>query len=188
MKIRDSGMPEQDAWEGFFDPDEVLDRLAFTDARANVVDIGCGYGTFTLAAAARTHGTVHAFDIEPAMRDVTTSRAASRGLHNVRAIARDCVGTGTGLADASVGYVMLFNVLHARDPQQLLREAHRILEPGGRVAVIHWRHDADTPRGPDLSIRPRPEQCQVWLREAGFRVSGPVVDLPPWHYGLVGTC
>jgi hypothetical protein len=54
------------------------------------------------------------------------------------------------------------------------------------VGVIHWNYDPATPRGPDLSIRPRPEQCQAWCREAGFKLIVPLVSLPPWHYGLVG--
>ncbi len=54
------------------------------------------------------------------------------------------------------------------------------------MGVIHWNYDPATPRGPDLSIRPRPEQCQAWCREAGFKLIVPLVSLPPWHYGLVG--
>ena len=71
--------------------------------------------------------------------------------------------TGTGLANDTCEYVMLFNILFAEDPLKILSEAGRILAPGGKVGVIHWNHDAATPRGPSLSIRPRLEQCQDWL-------------------------
>jgi hypothetical protein len=68
----------------------------------------------------------------------------------------------------------------------LLREAFRTLAPGGKVAVVHWIYDSSTPRGPYLSIRPRPEQCRNWLKESGFELAMPLVSLPPYHYGVVG--
>jgi SAM-dependent methyltransferase len=185
MRVRDSGMPDVVTWDGFFDPRAILDKLAFDD-RADVVDFGCGYGTFTVAAAARTTGVVTAVDLDPEMVAATAARAASLGLANVRAIQRDFDTAGTGLPDASVGYAMLFNVLHAEEPMPMLREAHRVLAPRGLLAVIHWVHDAKTPRGPDLAIRPRPEQCRNWMEQAGIDVHLPQVELPPFHFGLVG--
>ena len=186
MRVRDSGMPDVVTWDRFFDPGAILDKLAFDD-RADVVDFGCGYGTFTVAAAARTTGVVAAIDLDPGMVAATAARAASLGLANVRAIQRDFDAEGTGLPDASVGYAMLFNVLHAEEPMPMLREARRVLAPRGLLAVIHWVHDAKTPRGPDLAIRPRPEQCRAWMEQAGLQVLFPEVKLPPFHFGLVGT-
>jgi len=185
MKIRDSGMPDQDIWEGFFDPRWVLGRLRFCSMTGAVADFGCGYGSFTIAAAQLTTGTVHAFDIEPHMVRTTAARAVSLGLANVRAVERDFVSSGTGLPDGCISYAMLFNVLHAEDATALLREAFRVLGPGGVLGIIHWIHDARTPRGPALEIRPRPEQCHAWAREVGFTVEQSAVALPPYHYGVV---
>jgi len=81
---------------------------------------------------------------------------------------------------------MLFNILHAEDPLAILAEAKHILAPGGRVGIIHWNYDETTPRGPSIAIRPRPEQCRDWLVEAGFELAGPMIALPPYHYGWVG--
>jgi len=186
MKVRESGMPDEKMWAPFFDADHILTQLGFNDRTADVVEFGCGYGTFTVAAAARTHGTIFTFDIEPAMVEATDRKARERGQSNARCLLRDFVGDGTGLTDNSVGYAMLFNILHAENPLALLREAHRVLRPGGKVGVIHWNYDPSTPRGPDMSIRVRPEQCQAWTREAGFVLTLPLISLPPYHYGLVG--
>jgi SAM-dependent methyltransferase len=186
VKVRDSGMPDEAIWAQFFDARQVLAELDFTDFEADVVDFGCGYGTFTIAAARLTSGTVYAVDIDPAMAEVTAKRAASFGLANVQTIERDFVAAGTGLPAGSTDYAMLFNILHAEDPVGLLREAWRVLRPGGKVAVIHWIHDGATPRGPDLRIRPRPEQCRGWIERMGFEVLLADVALPPHHYGLVG--
>ncbi len=185
MKIRESGMPDQGVWEGFFTPEAVLRALGFTRAAGDVVDFGCGYGTFALAAARITCGTVHALDVEPAMVERTLSRARAAGLTNVAARVRDFVEHGTGLPDGSVGYAMLFNILHFERPELLLREALRVLTPGGRLGIIHWNPDPATPRGPPMDIRPRPEQCAAWAEAVGFRLLSPgIVDLPPYHYGM----
>lgn len=186
MKVRDSGMPEEAMWAAFFDPPRILAQLGLDDPAADVVEFGCGYGTFTIAAAARTRGIVFALDLEPELLEMTRRGAQHAGLRNVRPLLRDFVAEGTGLPDNSVGYAMLFNILHAENPLGLLREAHRVLQPGGKLGVMHWNYDASTPRGPDLGIRPRPEQCQAWTREAGFALLVPFVSLPPYHYGLVG--
>ncbi len=187
MKVRDSGMPDETTWEGFFVPRQLLARLEFSDAGHDVVDFGCGYGTFTVAAAQLTSGTVFGLDIEPHMLAATEARAKSSGLSNVRVVERDFVTVGSGLSDGSVGYAMVFNILHAEDAIGLLREAFRVLQPGGKVGIIHWNYDVATPRGPDLSIRPRPEQCQQWVQKAGFELAKSIFDLPPYHYGVVGN-
>lgn len=114
------------------------------------------------------------------------AKAASAGLANVQLHLRDFVAEGTGLPDAGVGFVMLFNILHAEDPERLLHEAHRILARGGTAAVMHWVSDRPTPRGPSIDIRPSPADCRKWLTDEGFRIEGDVVDLPPYHFGLVG--
>ncbi len=113
MKARDSGMPEEQMWATFFDAPRMLAALGFADTKGNIADFGCGYGTFTVAAAGLTTATVFAFDIEREMIEATTHKAQSLGLHNVRAVQRDILELSSGLADASLAYVMLFNILHA---------------------------------------------------------------------------
>ena len=41
MKVRDSGMPDEQMWQGFFDPPAILSKLGFADAEGDVVDFGC---------------------------------------------------------------------------------------------------------------------------------------------------
>lgn len=185
MKARESGMPPEETWDEFFDPAEALDRLRLTPRHRDVVDIGCGYGTFAVPAAMRVGGTVHAIDIDPAMVERTRKRASAAGLDNVRCDVRDFVDQGTGLSVASIDYATLFNLLHLEDPEALLAEVFRVLNPGGRLAVMHWRHNPMTPRGPSLAIRPRPQSCVEWATRCGFRVEHPIpIELPPYHFGL----
>ena len=186
MKTRESGMPDEQMWSGFFSPKQVLTKLGLTDTCGDVVDFGCGYGTFAIPAAFIVQGTVHALDIEPCMVQTTARKVAEARLGNVRIEQRDVVFDGTGLPDGSVDYVMLFNILHCEQPEVLLREAWRVLSHGGRLAVMHWNDDPDTPRGPSMDIRPRAEQCRNWAEQVGFRLNVPnKIDLPPYHYGWV---
>lgn len=143
-----------------FYPLRLIMQLAFTDDRTDAADFGCGHGTFDLASAPLTAGTVYSLDIDPEMVKTIASRVASFGLHNIQALRRDIVSDGTGLPDTPVDYVMMFNILHAREPVELVDEAHRILRGEGRLAVVHWIYSTATPLGPDLGIRPRPIQCQ----------------------------
>lgn len=186
MKTRESGMPEESMWRGFFDAEAILTKLGLATGCEHVVDFGCGYGTFAVPAARIASGVVYALDIEPEMVAATRRKAAEAGLTNIESRQRDFVAEGAGLPDGSADYVMLFNILHAEERMTLLQAAWRVLKQGGRLAVIHWNYDPSTPRGPALSIRPRPEECRSWPEQIGFELLPPgLIDLPPYHYGFV---
>jgi len=186
MKVRESGMPDEEMWAGFFDPAKVLSVFGLNAGVRDVAEFGCGYGTFTLAAAGIVSGTVHALDIEPEMVDIVRQKCREAGIDNVQASVRDFVVEGTGLADNSMDAALLFNILHHEAPVTLMKEAIRALKPNGVLAVIHWNYDPATPRGPAMEIRPRPEQCIAWGREAGFRFNErDRYGLPPYHYGML---
>ncbi|OGC12361.1 methyltransferase type 11 [candidate division WOR-1 bacterium RIFOXYA12_FULL_52_29] len=184
MKIRESGMPEQERWETFFSPDEILKTLGLGPEIVGAAEFGCGYGTFTIPAARLISGKLFAFDIEPEMIAATKEAAARQGVKNIEARLRDFMVDGTGLEPESVDFAMLFNILHLEHPAVLLLEANRILRKNGKIGIVHWNYDPTTPRGPSMAIRPRPEQCLEWATEAGFSELERF-DLKPYHYGIV---
>ena len=184
MKVRDSGMPNEEMWSEFFKPKMILRTLGIDNRVRDIVDFGCGYGTFTIPVAKFVKGKVYALDIEPDMVEETKRKVRENKLNNVEIILRDFVSNGSGLKDESVDYVMLFNILHTDKPEILLKEAHRILRNGGKIGIIHWNYDLTTLRRPPMEIRPKPKQCIEWAKSVGFN-SPKKYDLKPYHYGVV---
>ena len=184
MKIRESGMPDEDLWKGFFEPDKIIKKLGLDNKVADVADFGCGYGTFTIPTAKAIDGKVYAIDIEPKMIEITKQKAKAENLNNVETVFRDFLSEGSGLENESVDYAILSNILHLEEPEKLLREAYRILRPNGKVVIIHWNYDPTTPRGPPMEIRPTPEKCIKWAISSGF-INPKTYDLEPYHYGIV---
>ena len=51
MKVRESGMPKEEIWDGFFSPDNILKIMSVSNRIKDVAEFGCGYGTFTIPTA-----------------------------------------------------------------------------------------------------------------------------------------
>jgi SAM-dependent methyltransferase len=184
MRIRDSDLPAEEEWAKFFDPNKTLKLLGVDCSIRDVADFGCGYGTFTIPAAQMISGKIYALDIEPEMVKTVERKAKELNLNNVVAVLRDFISEGSGLNDLSVDFVFLFNILHADNPDILLKDAYRILASGGKAGIIHWRYDETVVDGPSMDIRPKPEQCRHWAESAGFRFEKQF-DLKPYHYAIV---
>jgi len=185
MKVNDSGMPEEAYWNSLFDIEGIVDWLDPAKIHgATIVEIGCGYGTFTVPIAKKSTGKICAFDIEPSMIEVARENARKAGLSNVTFSLRDVLEQGTGLEADSVDMVLLFNILHFSEKRVFLAEAARILKEGGIVAIIHWRKDIPTPRGPALNVRP--DQDEILGAAAGlnlnFHRNSKILE--PYHWGI----
>lgn len=185
MKVDDSGMPEEAYWNSLFDMEGIVDWLELAKINgATIVEIGCGYGTFTVPIAKKHTGKIFAFDIEPAMIKIARENVSKAGLSNVTFNLRDVLEQGTGLESGSVDIVLLFNILHFSAKRLFLEEAARILKVGGIVEIIHWRKDISTPRGPALSVRP--DQDEILSAAAGLNLNfqGNSKILEPYHWGI----
>jgi ubiquinone/menaquinone biosynthesis C-methylase UbiE len=186
MKYRESGMPDEEMWNSFFDPEVILDLLDVTVGINGFLDIGCGYGTFLLAASKRVNKAV-GIDIDEQMIDYCRSKIDANQNHNIELIHGD-ISQEQSLSllrsySTNIDYVTLFNILHCENPDKLLQSVYGILEDNGRIGVIHWNYE-NTPRGPSMEIRPRPEQIIALAENTGLTLIKQV-DLPPHHYGLV---
>jgi SAM-dependent methyltransferase len=105
-----------------------------------VADLGCGEGYLTLETS-RWASTVYAVDRSQAVLDRARQLAARRKASNV--IWTQGQLEQLPLDDGSVDVALLSQALHhSEDPAAALREAVRILVPGGRVLILDLReHD-----------------------------------------------
>lgn len=187
MRIRESGMPPEDYWNSFFDPGKILNELGINNSIKDAAEFGSGYGTFSIPAAKIVGGTLYAIDISDEMIEIVNTKLLSEDVKNIKIVKRDFVKDGTGLENNSIDYIMMFNILHAEEPEKLLDEAKRILTSNGKLGIIHWIYSDETPRGPSMRIRPKEEQIVEWLKAAGFEISKGPFPLPPYHYGIVAV-
>jgi ubiquinone/menaquinone biosynthesis C-methylase UbiE len=183
MKVEDSGMPEECYWNSLFNIEGIVDWLAIPKS-STIVEVGCGYGTFTAPIARHHNGEIVAFDIEPFMIEITKRNVSKSGASNVTCILRDILEEGTGLKPESVDVVLLFNILHFSERRKLLSEAARILKNGGFVAIIHWRKDIPTPRGPIIELRPDMDQILNASEGLALHTRGTEKVLEPYHWGI----
>jgi len=184
MKVFDSGMPEEAYWNSLFDIPQIVKWLNVADVVDSIAENGCGYGTFTVPIAKKFDGIVHSFYFEPTMIERARKNARMAGIQNVTFHLRDILVQGTGLAAQSMGMVLLFNILHSIDKQMILREASRVLKKSGIAAIIHWRKDIETPRGPSLESRPDQATILDSVDDLDLQFKGNSRILEPYHWGI----
>jgi len=110
-------------------------------AQARVLDLGCGAGHLSFAMAPGVAAVV-AYDLAPRMLEVVAQAARERGLRNIET----CQGPVEQLpfADASFDWVCTrFSAHHWDDLGAALKQARRVLRPGGGLIVIDVLGDDD---------------------------------------------
>lgn len=104
-----------------------------------VLDIGCGSGATTLAAATAVDpgGSVHGVDLTAAMLDIARARLAASGLSNVSLVEGDVqadpLPRGVDVAISRFG-TMFFD-----DPIAAFTNVREALRSGGRLCVATWQ-------------------------------------------------
>jgi ubiquinone/menaquinone biosynthesis C-methylase UbiE len=111
-----------------------LAALAHGHRSARLLDLGCGGGHVSYAVAPEVAEVV-AYDLSPAMLDVVAKAAAERGLANLTT--QQGAAERLPFADASFDLVLSrYSAHHWRDFEAGLREASRVLKPGGRAGFV----------------------------------------------------
>lgn len=128
------------------------------DPEARVLDLGCGWGTFSVALAPRVREVV-GVDFSERSIEICRRRAREAGLENVTFVKADAADTGleSGSFDVVVA-ADLVEHLYPRQTGEVLEEARRVLRPGGRLVI--WTpnrgHFIEILKNRGIVLRPDP--------------------------------
>jgi demethylmenaquinone methyltransferase/2-methoxy-6-polyprenyl-1,4-benzoquinol methylase len=127
----------------FFGPTKILEGAEISSGQ-RVLEIGCGTGFFTLTAAKMVgdQGSLLSMDTLQISVDTVAEKVKKANLNNVRVVKGDALKTQ--LEDGSFDQVIIFGVIPAPmlPMDKLMAEMHRILKPGGKMAIWppSWVH------------------------------------------------
>lgn len=109
----------------------VLCDAAGVRAGQRVLDVGCGSGALTLAATERVGAGGHVVGLDPNPEMLAVARRKPTSIEW-----REGRAESLPFADASFDAVVSqFAMMFFEDPAGALREMHRVVRPGGRIAV-----------------------------------------------------
>jgi ubiquinone/menaquinone biosynthesis C-methylase UbiE len=132
-----------------------------------IVDIGAGVGFLTLPFARRFPlAQLYACDILPGMLALLQESATAQSLSNIECLQME--ETIIPLPDHYVDLVMMLQVHHElTEPQTLLTDCHRVLKPGGTLAIVDWK-DEDNGKSPPAGRRVPETTIRAQMTTAKF--------------------
>lgn len=135
-------VPDRDAWA---QPGRIVDLLHITPSM-DLADIGAGSGYFTRRLAhAASQGSTYAVDVDADFKDYIETHRDGWGTPNI--ITRLAVYEHPLLPKGSVDLVFISNTYSfLQDRHAYFTAVHKALRPGGRLALIDWRVEAECPR------------------------------------------
>ncbi len=122
----------------FHNPDRILEP--FVKPGMTVLDIGCGMGLFSIAAAriVGDRGLVIAADLQQQMLEVLQGRARRAGVAD-RIRTHRCEANWIGV-DTPVDFAIAFAMVHETpDTEKFLRQIHSCVKAGGLFFVAEPR-------------------------------------------------
>lgn len=112
----------------------------------HVLDVGAGYGSYSIPIARmllgypHNTGHVYALDVQKELLEVIKQKVDEQSLSNLTCLWADIERpSGTNLATGSIDVVLVSHVLfQLEDMASALTEIRRVLKPSGHVCVIEW--------------------------------------------------
>lgn len=171
---------------GFLDPQKIVNSFGITESM-RIADFGSGAGYFTIIMAkiAGESALVSAVDILDSALDQVRTKAKNEGLRNIQTIRANLeIFGGSGLDNDSQDIVLLANILFQSDQKsEIVKEAKRVLRPGGRLILIDWRQGTGG-FGPPDNLRLDEEAMRSLVTQQDFQFVS-TIDTGSFHYGLI---
>jgi ubiquinone/menaquinone biosynthesis C-methylase UbiE len=163
-------------------PDFIQSKLSMKRPEV-LVDLGAGTAFFSIAFLQQFNPLkIYACDMSEVMIDWITENVSPS---HPKIIPVKNEESSVPLKDGIADLLFMITLHHELDdPSLMLKEAYRILKPGGEIFIVDWKK-VEMPQGPPAEIRCLPEQVKEELTASGF--SGAIIfnDLPK-HFLVVG--
>lgn len=172
---------EDESRREILDVDKILDAVGPFVGRS-VADVGCGPGYFSIPISKMIgpDGDVYAIDMERAMLEkLKDNIVAQSGIHLIQSDEENIPEVKSNSVDSC----FVVNVLHELEGNQTLREAYRILRPGGNLMLIDWKK-VKMDFGPPYTIRISERDAKRRCADVGFKCQT-AFYAGPYNYGLV---
>lgn len=184
-------MPDRYWWENLWpEPQKTLELLGLKSG-CSVLDLGCGYGHFTIPAASLV-SPAPVVGIEICSPILEQARQNSGALNNCCWLNENFLAL-KNLSLNKFDFVMMHSTFHGLpNPIKLVQDVTTLLKPGSFFSVINWlpipREKTiwlDAPRGPKTEVRIHPSELIVTVLSATNKLSFvQFTPLPPYHYGI----
>ncbi|MCY1005267.1 class I SAM-dependent methyltransferase [Nannocystis pusilla] len=173
----------RESWEM---PDRIVRALPIPDKGAVIADIGAGSGYFSRRLAQQVPtGTVYAVDIDDEFRSHIESQRESWGTPNIQP--HLAFYDDPALPEKAIDLVFVANTYaYLRDRVRYFKKVHQALKPGGHLAIVDFRPDAQPPEkfAPDPKYRLSRDAIVAELAQAGFALEREE-DFLPHQYFLI---
>lgn len=153
-----------------------------------VADLGAGTGFYTIALSPIvSRGKVYAIDIVKDFLTTIKNKVLEHEIENVEIIWGnvELLG-GTKIKDNSLDAVVASNILfQVEDKHNFTEEIKRILKPKGRVLLIDWDSEADSPMVKLRGTLSKKIATEIFTNKGFVLERG--IDAGLHHYGIILT-
>ena len=166
------------AGKSSFDLIDTEKTFAIIDVKpdSNFLDLACGIGRYSIEIAKNIgeKGTVYSIDLWKEGIEALNKEIDTRNIKNIRTTLAD-ISKKLQLEDNSIDSCLMATILHdlsKSDQKSTVKEATRVIKPGGMLNIIEFKKISNGP-GPPVDIRMEEKDIEALVTQYGFiKVAG----------------